>query len=82
MTLLRSLPWLLGLTLACGCSHSEEEWLGKVREVDDVRTQLGVEQAQARKTKAELDEAKAKIEQREQQLKAAGVDIGHLNSNL
>ncbi len=88
MALGRSSGWLsvAGLAVlfvtASGCGHSEDEWQAKLHEADDLRTQLGAEQAQSKKAKSELEEADAKIEQLKQQLKTAGVDIGNLNANL
>src|SRR5690242_7681153 len=70
------------LSTATGCGHSEEEWQGKLREIDDLKTQLNASQAQNKKAKGELDEAAAKIEQLKQQLKTTGIDISNLNANL
>ena len=67
---------------ATGCGHSEDDWQAKVHEADDLRTQLGAEQAQGKKARTELEEADAKVQQLKQQLKTAGVDIGNLNANL
>ncbi|MEO7331189.1 MAG: OmpA family protein [Minicystis sp.] len=79
--------WLLGTALfvgvgAPGCGHNEEEWQGKLHEVDELKTKLSAEQERNKKSKAEIDEQAAKIEQLKQQLKTAGVDIGNLNANL
>jgi chemotaxis protein MotB len=65
---------------AMGCGHSEEEWQGKLHELENLKNQLSAEQAQSAKTKKELDEAAAKVEQLKDQLKAAGVDISNLNA--
>jgi chemotaxis protein MotB len=88
MSLGRSWRWLSVSSLAAllvatsGCGHSEDEFQAKVHEADELRAQLGAEQAQGKKAKSELDEADAKNEQLKQQLKTAGVDIGNLNANL
>lgn len=63
-----------------GCGYSEEEWQGKLKEIENLKTQLSAEQAQSAKTKKDLDEAQAKIEQLKDELKAAGVDISNLNA--
>jgi chemotaxis protein MotB len=65
-----------------GCGHSEDEWQAKVRELDDLKTRLDVEQTQAKKARGDLDESTTKIEQLKQQLKTAGVDVSNLNANL
>ena len=56
--------WLVGAALVArvavgGCGHSEDEWQAKVREIDDLKTKLDAEQAQAKKARAELDESTA-----------------------
>jgi chemotaxis protein MotB len=77
---------LLGSALlsgsSLGCGYSEDEWQSKLREIEDLRTQLSAEQEQNKKAKAELDEKSAQIDQLRAQLKAAGVDISNLNTNL
>ncbi|UQA62127.1 OmpA family protein [Polyangium aurulentum] len=65
-----------------GCGYSEDEMQAKIREIDGLKSQLDAEQGRNRKTKSDLEEAKAQIEQLKQQLKAAGVDISKLNANL
>jgi len=88
MSFRRSMPSLsIGATLlACsgllGCGYSEDEMQAKLREIENLKTQLSAEQSQNKKAKGELDEAKAKVEQLKAQLKAAGVDISNLNANL
>lgn len=86
MVLSRSLVSLVGLVfvaaLVGGCGHSEDEWQSKLRELDEMGTRLGVEQARATKAQGELDEAEARIEHMKQQLKLAGVDVGNLNTTL
>jgi chemotaxis protein MotB len=74
---------LVGLvTPSIGCGYSEDEWQAKLREIDSLKTQLGAEQSQSKKAKAEIEEREAQVEQLKQQLKAAGVDISNLNNNL
>ena len=77
---------LLGSALlsgsSLGCGYSEDEWQSKLREIEGLRTQLSAEQEQNKKAKAELDEKSAQIDQLRAQLKAAGVDISNLNTNL
>jgi chemotaxis protein MotB len=79
--------WLLGAALTTSaltpaCGHNEEEWQGKLHEIDELKTKLSAEQERNKKAKAEIDEQAAKIEQLKQQLKTAGVDISNLNANL
>ena len=80
----RSWLWmaLLASAAAIGCGYSEEEMQAKNKEIENLRNQLGAEQAQHRKAKQDLDEATTRLEQAKAQLKAAGVDISNLNANL
>lgn len=77
----------LGLVLAgslaiAGCGHSEDEWQAKLKEVQDLKNQLGSEKDLHKKTRKELDDANATAEQLRTRLKQAGVDISNLNANL
>lgn len=69
-------------TTGLGCGPSEEEYQAKLSEIASLKNQLNAEQAQNKKSKAELDENAARIAQLKNQLGAAGVDISNLNSNL
>ncbi len=70
---LAALPLSFGL--AVGCGHSEEEWQAKLRELQNV-------QAEQQKTRAELDDAKAKNAELAQRLQKAGVDMSNLSADL
>jgi chemotaxis protein MotB len=70
------------LTSALGCGYSEDEMQAKIHQIDELKTQLSAEQERNKKSKGEIDEQLAKIEQLKQQLKGAGVDISNLNANL
>ncbi len=70
------------LALGAGCGPSQEEYDKKVREVEDLQNRLAAEQAASRKAQGELADAKARVEQLKEQLRAAGVDISNLNANL
>ena len=65
-----------------GCGVSDDVYNAKVREAEDLRNQLAAQQAQSTKAEAELNDAKARVEQLKEQLKSAGVDISNLNANL
>lgn len=65
-----------------GCGYSEDEMQAKVREIDGLKSQLSAEQEKNKKAQADLNDQAAKIEQLKQELKAAGVDISKLNTNL
>jgi len=83
----RAPRWLLGAALivgatAPGCGYSEDEMQAKLREIEALKQQVNEEQGRNKKTRAELSEAAARIEQLKDQLKAAGVDISNLNANL
>ena len=72
---------LIALSFA-GCGYSEEEWRGKLREIDNLKQQLSAEEAQNKKFQSELDDARAKVEQLKRQLAAAGVDVANLKKNV
>jgi chemotaxis protein MotB len=76
--------WLASAALvaASGCAHSEEEWQAQLRTIGELKTKLDAAQAQAQKTRADLDESTAHVEQLRQQLRAAGVDLANLDANL
>jgi chemotaxis protein MotB len=88
MTMLRGrrsgglLVGALLLALGAGCGPSQEEYDKKAREVEDLKNRLAAEQAASRKAQGELADAKARVEQLKEQLRAAGVDISNLNANL
>ena len=75
--------WLLGGAVlasgALGCSHTEDEWQAKLREVDELRAQVGAEQ---RKAQGEVEAARARKDEIELQLKAAGLDLAKLDANV
>jgi chemotaxis protein MotB len=73
---------LFAFTGASGCGYSEEEMQAKAREIEALKGQVADEQRANKKTRGELDDAKAQVEQLRQQLKNAGVDISKLNANL
>lgn len=69
--------WLACAVLASGCAHSEDEWRAKVREVDDLKVQLGREQSAGKAR----DEAGARLEKLEKDLREAGIDPEIMKSN-
>src|SRR5262249_5042652 len=73
---------LAGLGGAASCGYSEDEMQAKIREMDGLRTQLTAEQERNKKSKAELDEFAAQIEQQKQKLKSCGLDIANLNETV
>jgi chemotaxis protein MotB len=73
--------WLGVLALA-GCGYSEDEWRGKLREIESLQAQLTAEEAESTRAQRELDEARAKVEQMKDQLAAAGVDVANLRTNI
>ncbi|MBI4957017.1 MAG: OmpA family protein [Myxococcales bacterium] len=81
-----SAPWIasFGLVLGglAGCGYAEDEWRGKLRAIDDLTQQLQHEEALNEKTQRELADAQATIEQLEQKLAEAGVDVGALGRNV
>lgn len=70
------------LALGAGCGPSQEEYDKKAREVEDLKNRLAAEQAASKRAQGELADAKARVEQLKEQLRAAGVDISNLNANL
>jgi chemotaxis protein MotB len=75
-----SLAALVGTT-ALGCGYSEEEWQGKLREIQDMKNQLSAEQSAHGKTKKDLDETRKAVERLENQLRSAGADISNLEAD-
>jgi chemotaxis protein MotB len=73
--------WLLGM-LAIGCGHGDDEWNAKLKEMDDLKAQLQAERRAHQKTQADYNESKSKIEELNEQLKKAGVDVQALNATL
>jgi chemotaxis protein MotB len=77
---------LVGILLlslgGAACGPSQDEYDQKVREVEDLKNRLAAEQAAGKKARDELADAKARVEQLKEQLRAAGVDISNLNANL
>ena len=65
-----------------GCGHSEEEWQAKLKEVDELKTQLQAERQAHRKTEDDYNAAKAEIDELRERLKQAGVDVQQLNASL
>ncbi|MCU0691832.1 MAG: OmpA family protein [Polyangiaceae bacterium] len=72
---------LLGWALA-GCGHSEDEWQAKLKEVNDVKTQLQAERQAHQKSRDDYAAAKAEIDELKERLRQAGVDVEQLNASL
>lgn len=72
---------LLALSIA-GCGHSEEEWQAKLKEVEELKSQLQAERQAHRKTEDDYNNAKAEIDELKERLKQAGVDVQQLNASL
>jgi chemotaxis protein MotB len=65
-----------------GCGHSEEEWQAKLKENQDLQTQLNGEKAAHEKAEADLTSSSALVTQLKEQLKKTGVDVSNLNASL
>lgn len=76
------LATLLVTVCASGCGHSEEEWQAKLKEIDELKTQLQAERQAHRKTEDDYNAAKAEIDELRERLKQAGVDVQQLNASL
>lgn len=79
--------WSLSVVSLCvgmfaGCGHSEEEWQAKLRELNNIQSELNAEKAAHVKAQGEVDEAKAKNSDLDKRLKQAGVDMSNLNADL
>src|SRR5216684_6441720 len=70
------------LGLLAGCGHSEEEWQAKLKENQDLQSQLNAEKAAHQKSDADLAAAGTQIDQLKGQLKKAGVDLSNVNADL
>src|SRR5260370_10783058 len=68
--------------LLAGCGHSEEEWQAKLKENQDLQSQLNAEKAAHQKSDADLAAAGTQIDQLKGQLKKAGVDLSNVNADL
>jgi chemotaxis protein MotB len=80
-----TLLWLCAVALAlglAGCGHSEDEWQAKLKEINDLKTELQTERAAHQKTQDDYNKAKAEIESLREQLKQAGVDVQKLNADI
>ncbi len=73
---------MLAFGSMAGCGPSQEEFDAKVREVEDLKAKLAAEASARKKSDDELTDAKARIEQLKEQLRAAGVDISNLNATM
>jgi len=81
-TLFSLLSTVIIAIFMAGCGHSEEEWQAKLKEVDELKSQLQAERHAHRKTQDDYDNAKAEIEELKERLKRAGVDVQQLNASL
>jgi chemotaxis protein MotB len=70
------------LGVLAGCGHSEEEWQAKLKESQDLQSQLNAEKAAHQKSDADLAAAGTQIDQLKGQLKKAGVDLSNVNADL
>ncbi len=70
------------LGVLAGCGHSEEEWQAKLKENQDLQSQLNAEKAAHQKSDADLAAAAAQNDQLRGQLKKAGVDLSNVNADL
>ncbi len=74
---LLSLAWAL-----TGCGHGEDEWQAKLKEVDGLKSQLQAERQAHQKTQDDYNRAKGEIDELNDRLKKAGVDVQQLNASL
>lgn len=74
--------WIFVSSLSLGCGPSQDEFNAKVNEIEDLKARLAAEQAASKKAQDEVADARARVEQLKEQLRAAGVDISNLNANL
>lgn len=84
---LLSWSWCLACValVACsapGCAHSEDEWRAKVREVDDLKAQLGRAEAQRGSASKARDDAGARLDKIERDLREAGVEPDAIKANV
>jgi len=74
----RSWWWLAGAALAAawltGCAHSEDEWQAKVREASDLKARLDKAESEHGSSQKAREDADARLDRLERDLRAAGVD--------
>jgi len=68
--------------LVVGCGYSQEEWDQKVRESEQLRTDLNREGQAKRKCEADYTDALHEIDELKKQLRARGLDLDNLNASL
>ncbi len=71
---------LVGILSSCG--HSEEEWQAKLKENQDLQSQLNAEKAAHQKSDSDLADATKQVDALKGQLKKAGVDLSNVNATL
>ena len=65
-----------------GCGYSQEEWDQKVRESEQLRTDLNRESQAKRKCEADYADALHEVDDLKKQLRARGLDLDNLNASL
>ena len=72
---------LIALSVA-GCGYSQEEWDQKVRESEQLRSDLNRESQAKRKCEADYADALHEVDDLKKQLRARGLDLDNLNASL
>jgi chemotaxis protein MotB len=72
----------LAVTLVTGCAHSEDEWQAKVREVSDLKARLDKAESEHGSSQKAREDADAKLERLEKELRTAGIDPAQIAANV
>ncbi|MDX2054933.1 MAG: OmpA family protein [Polyangiaceae bacterium] len=73
---------LVSLWALSGCGYSEDEWQAQLAKYGQLNGQYQAEQKSHREAQAELDKAKERVAQLQQQLEKMGVNLDTLNTQL
>ena len=63
------------LALAAGCGYSQEEWDGKVREIDGLRSQLAAQRQAHQKCESDYAAAILEVVDLKKKLRERGVNL-------
>ena len=80
--MLKRALWILMAVLLASCGYSEDEWQAQLARYRDLSNQLEQEKAAHATTQAELDRARQRVEQLEQQLREMGVNLDSIHAQL
>ncbi|MCL2823314.1 MAG: OmpA family protein [Polyangiaceae bacterium] len=72
----------IAILICSACGYSEKQWQGKLSEIESLNAQLQAEQQGHRKTQDDYNNAREKVDELNNRLTQAGIDVEQLHASL